>query len=453
LGTRDDIDFVDVQYVDLVGFLRTVTIPYRTYASKKPSYVAAFDGSSVEGFEKINKSDMFLKPDENTFSPIPWDQRRARVLSEIYNYRHERYEKDPRFIAKKTDEYIRSLNFKPLVGAEMEFFILSSIDVDVENKARGIGYYLTSLEQAWDTSGIPLMIKKSYHMAEPSDRIAGIRVKILDALKDMGYGFQASHHEVAVSQSEVSLEAGDPLFIGDEIISFKYIARNIASQNGLSAIFMPKPLYGDNGSGLHFHISLWDCNESKNLFIDEREDEISQVARYFIGGILYHGRSLAAFVAPTTNSYKRLVPGFEAPIYLVWGHSNRTVAIRIPSFSNKGSSARIEFRSPDPSCNPYFAISATLLAGIDGIKKKIDPGDPYEGDIYQATPKELYEKSIRTLPKSLDEALDELESDHEYLKPIFSKYLLESYIEAKRRESNTVRAIPHPYEVYMYSNL
>jgi glutamine synthetase len=453
LSAAEKIRFVDVQYIDLTGFLRSVTISYQAYLDKIPSYIASFDGSSVEGFEEINKSDMFLKADEKTFSRVPWDTNKARVIGEIYDLKNKRYEKDPRYIAFSTTDYIKQQGYSPMVGSEIEFFLFDSIDLDVGNPIKGIGYDLTSQEQPWDFSGLTLRTKKSYHMAEPNDKLSKTRSEIINSFKEFGYDFEASHHEVAVSQNEISIKAGDPLLVGDEIVTLKYVARNISLQNGLTPVFMPKPLFGDNGSGLHFHMSLWDTNNKTNLFYDDSTNDISQLARYFIGGVLYHGRSLAALVAPTTNSYHRLVPGYEAPVYLVWGHSNRSAAVRIPSTGGKSKLTRIEFRSPDPTCNPYLALSASLLAGLDGIKKKIDPGDPYENNVYEMPGNLLKEKKIITLPKSLDEALEELESDNNYLKPIFNNELLESYLDIKRKECDTIRMMPNPYEIYMYLNL
>lgn len=394
---------------------------------------------------------MFLKADEKTFSVLPWNSNKARVLSEIYDIKGKRYSKDPRYVASQVTKYIKDQGFSPLVGTEIEFFLFDSLELDVENPIRGIGYLFSSGEQPWDTQSISLRVKKAYHLSEPIDKLSNTREEIINSLKKMGYDFEASHHEVAVSQNEISVKSGDPLYVADEVITFKYVARNISLRNGLIPIFMPKPIFGDNGSGLHFHISLWDIEMKKNLFIDENTNDLSQLARYFIGGILYHGRSLAAIVAPTTNSYHRLVPGYEAPVYLVWGHSNRSAAIRIPATGGRSKLARIEFRSPDPTCNPYLALSATLLAGLDGIKKKIEPGDPYEEDVYEMHKEEL--KKVATLPKSLDEAIEELESDNEYLQPVFSKDLIYSYLELKKKESDTIRMMPNPYELYLYSNL
>ena len=443
----DEVSYVEVQYVDLAGFLRSVVIPYETYAKRLQGFVAAFDGSSVEGFEPINRSDLMLRPDVGTFSRIPWRPQRARVLSEIYWPDGRRYQKDPRHVAAEVTRSMVESGYRPLVGAEVEFFLYRSVRVDVENPLRGLGYSLESPEQPWDSKMGLLRTKKAYHVPEPSDALEAVRERILNYFKAMGYGFSATHHEVAVGQSEVSVRAGDPLFVSDEIITFKQVARQAALESGLVAVFLPKPAFGDNGSGLHLHLSLWDPKGTTNLFVDEGGG-LSQMARYFIGGILEHGRSLAAIVAPTANSYRRLVPGYEAPVYLVWGYSNRSAAVRVPATGGDPSLTRVEFRSPDPLCNPYLALSATILAGYDGIVKKIDPGDPFEGNVY-----EVKGEKLPTLPRSLDEALDELESDNDYLRPVFSKELIESYIEVKRAEAETVRMYPSPIELYMYMNL
>ena len=443
----DEVSLVEVQYVDLAGFLRSVVIPYETYAKRLQGFVAAFDGSSVEGFEPINRSDLMLRPDVGTFSRIPWRPQRARVLSEIYWPDGRRYQKDPRHVAAEVTRSMVESGYRPLVGAEVEFFLYRSVRVDVENPLRGLGYSLESPEQPWDSKMGLLRTKKAYHVPEPSDALEAVRERILNYFKAMGYGFSATHHEVAVGQSEVSVRAGDPLFVSDEIITFKQVARQAALESGLVAVFLPKPAFGDNGSGLHLHLSLWDPKGTTNLFVDEGGG-LSQLARYFIGGILEHGRSLAAIVAPTANSYRRLVPGYEAPVYLVWGYSNRSAAVRVPATGGDPSLTRVEFRSPDPLCNPYLALSATILAGYDGIVRKIDPGDPFEGNVY-----EVKGEKLPTLPRSLDEALDELESDNDYLRPVFSKELIESYIEVKRAEAETVRMYPSPIELYMYMNL
>jgi glutamine synthetase, type I len=443
-----DVSFVEVQYVDLAGFLRSVVIPFETYKRESPGIVAAFDGSSVEGFEPINRSDLMLAPDVQTFARLPWRPERARVLSKIYWPDGRRYEKDPRFMAEEVSRFLLDKGYRPLVGAEVEFFLFRSVKVDVDNPLRGLGYYVKSPEQPWDSDLVSLRTKKAYHLAEPSDALEVVREKILSYFSQVGYGFSATHHEVAVGQSEVSVRAGDPLLVSDEIITFKQVAREAALEHGLVAVFMPKPIYGDNGSGLHFHLSLWDPKANLNLFVDE-EGRLTQLARYFIGGVLEHGRSLAALVAPTVNSYRRLVPGYEAPVYLVWGYSNRSAAVRVPATGGNRGLARVEFRSPDPLCNPYLAISATLLAGYDGIVRKIDPGDPFEGNVYELKD----EEKLPTLPKSLDEALEELESDNEYLRPVFSKELLQSYLEVKKAEADTARMYPSPIEFYMYMNL
>ncbi|ADL18532.1 Glutamine synthetase [Acidilobus saccharovorans 345-15] len=438
-----DPDFLEVQYIDLPGIVRSVTIPYESYLKKSDGFIAAFDGSSVEGFEPINRSDLLLAADKSTFSRIPWRPERARVLGKIYEPSGQRYRKDPRYVAEATIKYLADSGYGPLAGAEVEFFLFKSLKIDVLNPLRGVGYSVVSQEQPWDTEAPHSVVKRAYHLPEPMDTLEPIREKMLKYFRAFGYDFNATHHEVAVSQSEVSVKAGDPLFVADEIVTFKQVARQVARENGMVAVFLPKPLYGDNGSGLHFHLSLWD-SKGNNLFADD-SDGLSQTARYFIGGILEHGRSLAAFVAPTVNSYRRLVPGYEAPVYLVWGYSNRSAAVRVPATGGNKGLTRVEFRSPDPLCNPYLALAATFLAGYDGIVRKIDPGDPVSDNVY-----EMEGRSLKTLPKSLDEALDALESDYQYLLPVMSKELVESYIEVKRRESDAIRMYPSPVELYMY---
>jgi glutamine synthetase len=437
-------EFLEVQYIDIPGILRSVVIPYQSYKKKVDGFIAAFDGSSVDGFEPINRSDLLLMADASTFARIPWRLERARVLGKIYSPDGARYQKDPRYVAEAAMSYLADKGYRLLAGAEVEFFLFRSLKVDVINPLRGTGYSVVSQEQPWDTESPHAVTKRAYHLPEPMDSLEAVRERMLRYFRAFGYDFNATHHEVAVSQSEVSVKAGNPLFVADEIVTFKLVARQAARESGMVAVFLPKPLFGDNGSGLHFHLSLWDAKGS-NLFVGE-DGSLSQLARYFIGGILEHGRSLAAIVAPTVNSYRRLVPGYEAPVYLTWGYSNRSTAIRVPATGGSKDLTRAEFRSPDPLCNPYLALSATFLAGYDGIVKKIEPGDPVSENVYEFKD----EGKLRTLPRSLDEALDELESDHEYLLPVMGKELIDSYLEVKRREAATLRMHPSPMELYMY---
>lgn len=437
-----------VHYTDLAGFLRQIEVPGKNLEDR---FVAAFDGSSVFGFAAIEKSDMLLEAVRETLREVPWAPGVYRVITRVYKPDMTRAPVDPRLQAERALEYSLELGFKPLMGAELEFFLFDEVSVDVGNLLSGVGYSVYSREQPWVSDGPAPMVKLAYHMAEPVDKIARFRLELRKALKAFGYEVPASHHEVAVAQMEASLTPGDPVFLADEFVTFKWVARVVAEQLGLKANFMPKPIYGDNGSGLHIHASLWDREGKENLFAGE--EGLSDVARHFIAGILEHARSLSALVSPTTNSYRRLVPGYEAPVYVAWGHYNRSALIRIPATKGNPKATRIELRSPDPTVNPYLAFAAVLMAGLDGVKKKLEPPEPYEGNLYKLTPDKLRELGIKTLPRSLDEALDELESDNEYLKPAFTKEALEAYIEIKRAEAEKVRLIPHPYEFYLYQAL
>ncbi|MEB3806258.1 MAG: type I glutamate--ammonia ligase [Desulfurococcales archaeon] len=431
------------QYIDLAGFLRSVESVYQG-----DRFETAFDGSSVPGFRPINDSDLFLVGDPSTLRRVPWIRGYYRILSEIYSTGGERYNRDPRYIAGKVQEYLReSYGFEALVGAELEFFVLDGLELDVTHPYSGISYSTTSEEHPWEANSVG-RLKAAYHTVEPVDKLLEYRSSLRELMATVGYSrVLETHHEVALGQIEVDLEASNPLVISDNIITLKWVAHTLAMAEGKIAVFMPKPIYGDNGSGMHLHLSLW--SNGKNTFYEEGGTGISQVARSFIAGILEHAESLAALVAPTTNSYRRLVPGYEAPVYVSWGYRNRSAMIRVPAFKS-APAARIEFRTPDPSANPYLAIAGTLLAGLDGVRKRLDPGDPIDKNVYHISPSDFEKHGIRMLPKSLDDALDALESDNEYLKPVFDDDIIEAYIEMKRKEAETIRTMPHPYEFYLY---
>ncbi len=442
---------VQFHYVDLAGFMRSVDIPYDDYekaVDSGHSFPAALDGSSVYGFRSIEDSDLLLKPLKYSFSKIPWLPEYARVLATVYEPEGSRFSRDPRLAAERAVEVAAEQGYKVLVGAEVEFFIFESMKVSVDRPQGGMGYSISSIEYP-GSEKMASMVKGSYHYPDPMDSTAKFRIEVDRAMRSLGYRIKTTHHEVAVSQLETGLEASDPPRLGDAIVTLKWASRNIALRMGLVASFHPKPLYGDNGSGMHLHMSLW-SEKGENMFAPI-DGTLPELARYFVGGILSHARSLAAIVAPTTNSYRRLVPGYEAPVYATWGFRNRSAMVRIPA--GRGSRARIEFRTPDPSSNPYLALAATIMAGLDGVKKKIDPGDPADYNVYKLSPSDLKRLNIEVLPRSLDEALDELESDNEYLRPAFTKEMLEAYIEVKREEAEKVRMMPHPYEIYYYYNL
>jgi len=435
---------VQVQYVDLAGFLRGVEVPH----PGDPERInASTDGSSVFGFQPIEDSDLFLRGDPATYAEVPWIDDLARILAFVEKPEGGEYTRDPRTIAARLEKLLGEEDLDALVGVEVEYFLFDDVKLDVSNLQRGLGYSVESEEQPW-TGPSFAMIKKVYHAVPPADQLLEFRVAISQYMDKLGFKVEAAHHEVAVAQVETGLRAAGPLQAGDGVVTLKWAVRSVAPLFGYVPVFMPKPVYGDNGSGMHLHLSLWRGTE--NLF--HEDGGLSQLARYFIGGILEHARSLAALVSPTTNSYRRLVPGYEAPVYIAWGHRNRSAMIRIPA-AGSPQSVRVEFRTPDPSANPYLAIAATILAGLDGIRRKIDPGDPLEKNAYTLTADERKRLGVGMLPKSLDEALDELESDNEYLKPVFTREALEAYIEVKRREAEEIRLRPHPYEFYLYGAL
>lgn len=443
------IKFVNLYFTDLIGVFRNTSLLLSD--EKDPSSVTAlFDGSSVYGFLDISFSDVILKPVKETEIVLPWDKNVYGYISQVYLPEWKRLERDPRYIAEKTEEIIQSEGYRSVMGVEMEFFLFEKLKYIVEPGRQILEIY--SAESPWtDNASIPL--KKGYHIVESIDRVTHIRRSIISALHEAGLNTVKHHHEVASSgQVEITSNKENVVSLGDFIQYFKMIARKIARINGFEAVFMPKPIMGDNGNGMHIHVSLW--SGDKNLFHDPDEKYgLSQFARYFIGGLLEHGRSLSAIVSPTTNSYRRLIPGYEAPVYLVWGYANRSAAVRIPLANiDSGNMTRIEYRPPDPTANPYLASSAIILAGLDGIKKKIDPGDPIEENVYKMPVEKRRSLGIRELPRNLDEALDELESDHEYLKPAFSEEVIQTYIELKRNEIRELAGIPSPAE-FLYYNL
>ncbi len=440
--------FVEMHFTDLMGVLRATTLVVSKDLVGNPSRIRGFfDASSVFGFEPIENSDLMLKPVDGMLRRLPWYTDVYRCISGVYWSDGKRYVKDPRFVAEKTMEYLKSQGLEPSIGIEMEFFLFNSLKYGLDYMKQYLEIDSTEFIGA---GGYGIPPKKGYHLTEPYDSIASTRREIIANVEKLGFKCSKMHHEVAsfgqveVTSGRLGVDSG-----GDFVQTFKYVARITAEKNGYTAVFLPKPIPGDNGSGMHVHVSLW--NGDRNLFYDE-DGVLSQAARYFIGGLIEHGRSLSALVSPTVNSYKRLVPGYEAPIYLVWGYGNRSAAIRIPMVKDE-KIFRIEYRPPDPSANPYLALSAIILAGLDGIKKKIEPGDPFEKNAYHLTEKERKTLGIKSLPRSLLEAIDELESDNEYLKPVFPRELLESYIELKRKEAIDASSMPAPSDYIFYGIL
>jgi glutamine synthetase len=434
-GALEKVRWVELHYTDLTGRLRVTRVAVPSVPSTD-AIVARVDGSSV-GMAPIERSDLLLVADESTLRPIPWFDGYWRAISDIYVEWGIRHPCDPRYVTQGVEEYFDSQGLRPLVGVEVEFFVFKEVRL-LYRVPIATAYRLEFVDRSFGKG-----LDSNYHtVGEVLDSYLSEVALVLGKYFDVDV--RSYHHEVASSQVELSLGAKSPKALSDGIQTVKYVAKSIASVRGLKATFMPKPIYGENGSGMHVHVSLW--RGSTNVFHDPNDEYgISQLARYFIGGLLSHSRALAAIVAPTVNSYKRLVPGYEAPVYATWGPANRSAMVRVPKVITP-SDARVEFRPPDPSSNPYLAIAAILLAGLDGIRKSIDPGEPIKENTYDLHrfPRE------RTLPRSLGEALNELASDNDFLKPVFTRDLLEAYMEIKFKELEEVLLVPTPTEFFKY---
>ncbi|MCF8884564.1 MAG: type I glutamate--ammonia ligase [Nitrososphaerota archaeon] len=466
--SRENIRFIDLQFTDILGRFHSLTVTRNIINENLfEKGVPKLDGSSIKGFTDISDSDLLLKPDLSTFALLPWwtgEYKAGRVICDIYlGYNRGRLTKDPRYVAQKTEEYLREHGFDACyIGPEVEFFVFEKVWWDVSIPSRGIGYYIDSSEAPWDSKSpsqdYKIRIKDGYLPSLPQDTLVEFRNNVSRILEDyFKIIVDAHHHEVATAgQCEIDLRHDTLKKIADNVQTYKYVVKNVAKNMGLIATFMPKPIYGDNGSGMHVHISLWRNGVNTFYDSDDQYAELSQTARYFIGGILEHGKALSAIVAPTTNSYKRLIAGYEAPVYLTWSKSNRSAVIRIPAY-HKGRDTstlkRIEFRAPDPSANPYLCFSAIIAAGLDGIKKKIDPGDPVDENIYKLAVEKKRELGIEKLPSDLREALQCLQSDREFLKPVMSDELINTWIELKLEECEQVNSIPHPYEFHLYFDI
>lgn len=461
---KNSVEIVDMRFVDLFGLWQHISITrsQMEYSDLKLSIWVdglGFDGSSIRGFQKIHESDMVIIPDPTTAFIDPISNISTVVLNcDIFDPSTKMpYSKDSRFVAKKAEEYLKSTGIATTSywGPEAEFFIFDHASFD-QNVHEGY-YHLDSEEGAWnsgDNSKPNLAYKTGgkagYFPCAPHDTLQDLRGEIVLTLQKCGINVEVHHHEVATAgQCEIDMKFTTLTSMADKLLIYKYIVKNVARKNGKVATFMPKPLYGDNGSGMHVHQSLW--NDVNNLFHDaDGYAGLSQMAKWYIGGLLKHAHALMAFCAPTTNSYRRLTPGYEAPVNLVYGMRNRSAACRIPMISENPRAKRIEFRPPDPMCNPYLAFSALLMAGLDGIINKIEPGDPIEINTYVDN-----ELSLPTVPSSLDQSLAALKADHEFLLhgDVFTKDLLVSYMEKLEDDINNVRLRPHPAEFMMYFDM
>lgn len=464
-----NIQFIDLKFNDLPGLWQHFTIT-STELKEMQDLVSSiwvdgigFDGSSIRGFQKIQESDMILIPDPTTAIIDPaCEVPTLSIICDIYDpITKKPYTRDPRYIARKAVEYMKKSGIAEEVyfGPEAEFFIFNDIRFDqTENSGY---YYIDSVEGDWNTGrdekpnlGYKPRYKEGYFPVPPHDSLQDLRSRIVQKMLEAGINIEVHHHEVATAgQCEIDIKYDTLVTMADKLMLYKYIIKNVARKNNMVATFMPKPLFNDNGSGMHCHQSIW--KGGKNLFYDPKGYALlSQTAKYYIGGLLKHGQALMAFCAPTVNSYKRLVPGFEAPVNLVYSARNRSAACRIPMYSDNPKAKRIEFRPPDPSCNPYMAFAAMLMAGLDGIQNKIDPGEPMDCDLFELSKEEL--KAVPTVPASLHSALLALEKDSEFLTKggVFTKDVIDVWLEYKRtREIDPVRLRPHPYEFYLYFDI
>ncbi|MGD0114402.1 MAG: type I glutamate--ammonia ligase [Dehalococcoidia bacterium] len=463
---ENNVKIVDLKFNDLPGLWQHFSIPASELTElddlTKSIWVEGigFDGSSIRGFQKIQESDMILIPDPESAKLDPiCEATTLSLICDIYDpLTRKPYTRDPRYIAKKAGDYMRSLGVadESYWGPEAEFFIFD--DVRFDQTENTCFYYVDSVEGDWNTGreenpnlGYKPRYKEGYFPVPPHDSFQDLRSEMILTMIDAGLPVEVHHHEVATGgQAEIDLKFDKLLIMADRMMWYKYIVKNVARKHGRVATFMPKPLFGDNGSGMHTHQSLW--KGGQNIFFDPNGYAlISEAAKHYIGGLLKHSAALMALCAPTTNSYKRLVPGYEAPVNLIYSARNRSAAIRIPVYTDNPRTKRIEYRPPDNTCNPYLAFAAMLMAGLDGMENKIDPGSPLDKNTYDLSPEEA--AKIQTVPGSLEEAIDALEKDHAFLLKggVFTQDVIDVWIEYKReREIDQLRLRPHPYEYYMY---
>lgn len=458
------IEYVDVRFSDLPGQMQQITIPADQFTVDTQTDGVMFDGSSVRGFTKIHESDMKLIPDVGTAYLDPFRTRKTLVMnfSVVDPLTNESFSRDSRNVAIRAEEFLRSTGIADtaVFGAEAEFYVFD--DVRFTDEMNGNSFHVDSEEAAWNTGreepggnlGYKIPVKGGYSPASPADKMANLRNEMTSVLAASGLKIERAHHEVGnAGQEEINYRFNSLLHAADDLMKFKYIVKNVAYQNGKTATFMPKPLTGENGSGMHCHQSLWLNGEP--LFADKAGYAgLSEMARHYVGGLLKHAPALLAFTNPSINSYRRLVPGFEAPIYLTYSARNRSACIRIPISGDSPKSKRIEYRVPDPSANPYLAFSAQLMAGLDGIQNKIEPSAPIDKNLYDLSAQE--QANIAHIPDSLEKALEHLEADHDFLTVggVFPEDLIETWITGKREiEIMPLRLRPHPYEFSLYYDI
>jgi glutamine synthetase len=455
-----EVQMVDLRFCDLPGTWQHFSIPVRQLNEEMFEDGIGFDGSSIRGFQEIHESDMILMLDPSSaFIDVVLEIPTLVIICDVFDpITRQPYSRDPRYVARKAEAYLKQTGLAKTSywGPEAEFFIFN--DVRYGNSINESFYYIDSKEGWWNSGtdykpnlGAQIQPKRGYFPVPPTDQLQDLRSKIVLALEKVGVEIEVHHHEVATAgQTEIDMHFDTLTRMADKVLTYKYIVKNVCRNNGMTATFMPKPLFGDNGSGMHVHQSLW--NDDKNAFYDDAGYAgISDMAKYYIGGLIKHSSALLALAAPTTNSYRRLVPGYEAPVNLAYSQRNRSAICRIPVYSKSPKAKRIEFRAPDPSCNPYLCFSALLMAGLDGVQNRIDPGEPVDKDLYELPMEEA--KLIKQVPGSLGEVLDALEKDNEFLLKgdVFTTDLLEAYISYKRQtELDPVRMRPTPYEFTLY---
>jgi glutamine synthetase len=452
--------FIDCKFIDFPGVWQHITYPIWRLSEEMFEEGFGFDGSSIRGWAAINSSDMLMLPDPTTammdpFLSVPTLSLICTVVDPITR---ELYSRDPRNIARKAEKYLASTGIADTAyfGPEAEFFVFDSIRY--ESKQNSAFYDIDSGEGAWNTGrqepggnlGHKPGYKGGYFPVSPVDTLTDLRSQMVLMMQKVGIEVETHHHEVATAgQCEIDMKFSSMTHMADQLMWYKYIVKNVAKNAGKTATFMPKPLFGDNGSGMHTHQSLW--KSGKPLFAGDKYAGMSDMALYYIGGILKHAKALCALCNPGTNSYRRLTPGYEAPVNLAYSARNRSASVRIPMYSSSPKAKRLEFRTPDPSCNPYIAFAAMLMAGLDGIEKKIHPGEPLDKDIYALSPEEL--KEVPSVPGSLQEALDELRKDHAFLLKgdVFTPDVIDTWLSFKQeKEVDPVRLRPHPHEFSLY---
>jgi glutamine synthetase len=463
LARDEGVEIIDLRFCDLPGLMQHFSVPLSQLGEDSFEDGFGFDGSSIRGFQEIQESDMLLKPDPNTAVIDPFTRHKTLNMNCFVEdpVTGESYSRDPRYIAKKAQDYLKGTGIADIAyfGPEAEFYIFDDIRFD-QNQHSGY-YYIDSVEGAWNTGkdegpnlGFKPRYKEGYFPVAPMDHYQDLRSEMILTMMKCGIEIEVQHHEVGTAgQAEIDMRFDTLLRMADKVMLYKYVVKNVARLYGKTATFMPKPIFQDNGSGMHTHQSLWTNGEP--LFYDETGYAgVSDLGRHYIGGLLAHAPAILAFAAPTTNSYKRLVPGYEAPVNLVYSQRNRSAACRIPLYSKSPKAKRVEFRCPDPACNPYIAFAAMLMAGLDGVQNKIEPPAPVDKDLYDLPPEEL--ARVPQVPGSLQESLAALEADQDFLLQggVFTQDVIDTWIDYKRtRELQEVNLRPHPYEFHLYYDI